>query len=72
MFEVDDAADEWIYPLEYFDYVHIRNLYGSIDDWPTLYSRVYKWVPPQSEQEYLVDRFRLGQSYETGWVYRTV
>ncbi|KIN03515.1 hypothetical protein OIDMADRAFT_102037 [Oidiodendron maius Zn] len=46
IFEVDDATDEWIYPPNYFDYVHIRNLYGSIDDWPTLYSRAYNHMKP--------------------------
>ena len=42
IFEVDDASDVWIYPPNYFDYVHIRSLFGSIEDWPTLYSRAFK------------------------------
>ena len=42
IFEVDDASDEWIYPPDYFDYVHIRSLFGSIEDWHTLYSRALK------------------------------
>ena len=42
MFEVDDASDEWVYPPDYFDFIHIRSLFGSIEDWPTLYTRAYK------------------------------
>ncbi|KAH6681916.1 methyltransferas-like protein [Halenospora varia] len=46
MFEVDDASDEWVYPPDYFDYVHIRSLFGSIDDWPKLYSRAFDHIKP--------------------------
>jgi ubiquinone/menaquinone biosynthesis C-methylase UbiE len=41
-FEVDDCEDDWIYPENYFDYIHIRTLFGSIKDWKTLYARAYK------------------------------
>jgi len=41
-FEIDDARDEWTYPPDYFDLIHIRSLFGSIDDWATLYKQAYK------------------------------
>jgi hypothetical protein len=28
--------------MDYFDYVHIRALFGSISDWPALYKQAYK------------------------------
>jgi ubiquinone/menaquinone biosynthesis C-methylase UbiE len=40
-FEIDDARDEWTYPNDYFDFVHIRSLFGSIGDWNELYKQAY-------------------------------
>ncbi|RDW84849.1 hypothetical protein BP6252_02439 [Coleophoma cylindrospora] len=45
-FEVDDAKDEWIYPLDHFDLVHIRTLFGSIRDWNKLYRQAYRHLKP--------------------------
>jgi len=45
-FEIDDARDEWTYPTNYFDFVHIRALFGSIDDWDALYGQVYRHLKP--------------------------
>jgi ubiquinone/menaquinone biosynthesis C-methylase UbiE len=42
IFEVDDARDLWTYPANYFDFIHIRGLFGSISDWPQLYKQAYK------------------------------
>jgi len=55
-FEVDDARDKWIYPMDYFDFVYIRNLSGSITDWPALYKQAFEHLKPggwieQSELE---------------------
>jgi len=41
-FEVEDATDEWVYPPDCFDFVHIRSLFGSIEDWPALYQQAYQ------------------------------
>lgn len=38
-FEIDDAASEWTYPAESFDYIHVRGLTGCIRDWPALYAQ---------------------------------
>src|SRR5690348_4950580 len=42
IFEIDDCTDTWVYQENYFDYIHIRTLFGSIQDWDTLYSQAYR------------------------------
>jgi len=41
-FEIDDAQLEWTFADNDFDYIHIRCLMGSIDNWPLLYQRAFK------------------------------
>lgn len=43
-FEVDDVEEEWIYPHNHFDLVHVRALYGAIGDWPRFYRNVYEYA----------------------------
>ncbi|KAL8649709.1 MAG: hypothetical protein Q9226_005464 [Calogaya cf. arnoldii] len=31
-FEIDDCCSDWVYPKDHFDYIHIRQLYGSVAD----------------------------------------
>ncbi|PKS08428.1 hypothetical protein jhhlp_005139 [Lomentospora prolificans] len=45
-FQMDDAQLDWTWPADHFDYIHIRDLYGSIDDWSTLYKRAYHHLKP--------------------------
>ncbi|KAL8330774.1 hypothetical protein RB593_001644 [Gaeumannomyces tritici] len=45
-FTLDDAQLEWTWPANYFDYIHIRDLYGSIDDWSALYKRAFRHLKP--------------------------
>ena len=49
-FEVDDCTDEWVYPENYFDYVHIRTLFGCIEDWDSQYAKAYKYAIPLSKK----------------------
>lgn len=35
-FEIDDAEDNWMFPKNSFDYIHARDFYHSIRDWPKL------------------------------------
>ena len=44
-FIVEDATSEWVYD-DNFDFVHIRGLFGSIADWPALYSQIYQHLHP--------------------------
>lgn len=45
-FEIDDLELEWTYPENYFDFIHIRNLAQSINDWPKLLSEAYRCLAP--------------------------
>ena len=42
IFEIDDCTDTWLYQENYFDYIHIRTLFGSIPDWDSIYSQAYR------------------------------
>lgn len=45
-FEVDDATLEWTFKDNTFDFVHIRYLFGGIDDWPALFREAYRCTAP--------------------------
>ncbi|KAL5598872.1 hypothetical protein BROUX41_003807 [Berkeleyomyces rouxiae] len=45
-FELDDAQKPWAYPDNYFDFVHLRVLLGSIRDWPKLYKEIFRCLKP--------------------------
>ncbi|KAI4943965.1 hypothetical protein J4E91_009113 [Alternaria rosae] len=44
-FEIDDVTLPWTY-TQRFDFINIRSLYGSIGDWPALYTQVYNNLEP--------------------------
>lgn len=48
-FEVDNIQKEWP-PRKPFDFVHMRSLFGSIDDWPAVYSECFKYGPEENYQ----------------------
>jgi SAM-dependent methyltransferase len=45
-FEVDDINDDWTYPNDHFDFIHIRELFGSITNWDKLLADVYRCTRP--------------------------
>ncbi|ORY68797.1 S-adenosyl-L-methionine-dependent methyltransferase [Pseudomassariella vexata] len=45
-FEVDDATLVWTFRPNVFDFVHMRDLFGSIQDWNSLYRQAYKCIKP--------------------------
>ncbi|KAL8985135.1 MAG: hypothetical protein Q9205_001073 [Flavoplaca limonia] len=45
-FEIDDCCSDWVYPKDHFDYIHIRQLYGSVADWPKFYRQCYDHLAP--------------------------
>ncbi|KAF8245535.1 UMTA methyltransferase family protein [Wilcoxina mikolae CBS 423.85] len=45
-FEVDDAEQEWLYPPDYFDFIHARNLAQAIENWPILMEQAYHCTKP--------------------------
>nr|XP_036589604.1 flavonol synthase flavanone 3-hydroxylase [Colletotrichum truncatum]KAF6801609.1 flavonol synthase flavanone 3-hydroxylase [Colletotrichum truncatum] len=44
--EIEDCTREWTFAPESFDYIHIRFLVGSIEDWPALFKQAYKTLKP--------------------------
>ena len=45
-FELDDASQTWAHADNSLDYIHIRNLLGSIRDWPQLYRECFRCLKP--------------------------
>ena len=52
-FFIDDSQDEWMYPPNHLDFVHIRGLFGSISDWPALYKQAYGHLKPGGYIEHI-------------------
>ncbi|KAF9766673.1 hypothetical protein IL306_000890 [Fusarium sp. DS 682] len=45
-FQIDDAQLDWTFKPDEFDFIHLRYLYGAIDDWKKLYRQAYTHVRP--------------------------
>ncbi|KAF8470729.1 S-adenosyl-L-methionine-dependent methyltransferase [Kalaharituber pfeilii] len=45
-FEIEDCESEWTFPPEHFDFIHGRNLAGSIADWAKLHRQIYEHLVP--------------------------
>jgi SAM-dependent methyltransferase len=45
-FQIDDCTEEWTWPENHFDFIHIRSLYGSIPDWEALYRQAFRHLAP--------------------------
>ena len=45
-FAIDDVEEEWTFPSNHFDFIHIRCLMGSISKWPALYKQAYDHLTP--------------------------
>ncbi|RGP68763.1 hypothetical protein FLONG3_8026 [Fusarium longipes] len=45
-FEIADATLDWPWEDNYFDFVHIRYLFGAIQDWPALFREAYRCCAP--------------------------
>ena len=52
-FEIDDAASEWTFPKESFDFIHVRGMFGSLRDWPGFYQQVLAHLKPGGYYEQL-------------------
>lgn len=44
--EIEDCTQEWTFRNEDFDYVHMRWLLGSIQDWDALLQQAYRVLKP--------------------------
>ncbi|KAF5680616.1 methyltransferase [Fusarium heterosporum] len=45
-FEIADATLLWPWKDNYFDFIHIRYLFGAIQDWPALFREAYRCCTP--------------------------
>ncbi|KAF8540767.1 S-adenosyl-L-methionine-dependent methyltransferase [Trichophaea hybrida] len=45
-FEVDDAEQVWTFKPDSFDFIHVRNLYQAIGNWPHVLSQIYRCTTP--------------------------
>ncbi|KAH6989177.1 S-adenosyl-L-methionine-dependent methyltransferase [Ilyonectria sp. MPI-CAGE-AT-0026] len=45
-FQIDDAQLDWTFKADEFDFIHMRYLYGGIDDWSKLYRQAFRHVKP--------------------------
>ena len=43
-FEIDDLTQEWTYPSNMFDFIHVRTLGGSIKDWVSFLREAFESV----------------------------
>ena len=46
IFEIDDCEMEWTWPDNHFDYIHIRDLHGSIRDWSKFMKEAFRCCKP--------------------------
>ncbi|CCX14765.1 Similar to Demethylmenaquinone methyltransferase; acc. no. Q9RRT0 [Pyronema omphalodes CBS 100304] len=45
-FEVDDMSEIWGYKDDSFDFIHVRNLSQSVEDWDHLLRQIYRCTKP--------------------------
>ncbi|KAL1981103.1 hypothetical protein VTN96DRAFT_3086 [Rasamsonia emersonii] len=45
-FVTDDFEEDWLYPPDYFDFIHARTISGCVHDWPRLLRQSYTHLKP--------------------------
>lgn len=50
-FEIDDATLDWTWDKNYFDFVHVREMFGSIADWDFFAREAYRCTKPGGYME---------------------
>ncbi|KAK7419232.1 hypothetical protein QQZ08_010946 [Neonectria magnoliae] len=45
-FEIDDATLTWTWKTDYWDFIHVRYLFGAIQDWNGLFAEAYRCCAP--------------------------
>ncbi|KAG8417365.1 hypothetical protein J3458_004875 [Metarhizium acridum] len=59
IFELDDASQDWTFPDNTFDYIHIRFMAGCFKDWTKLYSECFRCLKPGGWLEHQECDFRV-------------
>lgn len=52
-FEIDDYNKEWAYKSDFFDFVHVRWISGTVKDWSTFYREAYRCCKPGGYIEHM-------------------
>ncbi|KAJ5559218.1 S-adenosyl-L-methionine-dependent methyltransferase [Penicillium sp. DV-2018c] len=50
-FIIDDLNQDWSFPAESFDFIHVRGLAGCVDDWPEFLDQCYDHLKPGGRLE---------------------
>ncbi|KAG6157662.1 hypothetical protein E4U51_008011 [Claviceps purpurea] len=45
-FEIEDATLEWTWDTDYFDFIHIRYIFGAFQNWAGLFKKAYRCCAP--------------------------
>ncbi|KEZ46526.1 hypothetical protein SAPIO_CDS0313 [Scedosporium apiospermum] len=45
-FEVDDINKPWTFPSDYFDFIHVRNMLGTVRDWMEFHKTALMHIAP--------------------------
>lgn len=46
IFEIDDMAMSWTYAPSQFDFIHVREMFGSIPDWDEFFQQCWRCLKP--------------------------
>ncbi|KAL0465249.1 S-adenosyl-L-methionine-dependent methyltransferase [Neurospora intermedia] len=52
-FEIDDYNKEWTYKPDFFDFIHVRWLSGTVKDWLAFYKDAYRCCKPGGYIEHM-------------------
>ncbi|KAJ5180949.1 hypothetical protein N7492_004159 [Penicillium capsulatum] len=50
-FVIDDVNQDWSFPTNSYDFIHVRSLAGSVEHWPTFLRRCYEHLKPGGRLE---------------------
>lgn len=45
-FEIDDINSSWVHPENHFDFIHVRELFGCVDDWDLFFTQAFRHTKP--------------------------
>lgn len=52
-FEIEDLNLDWTYPKNHFDFIHVRELFGSVSDWDEFFAQAFAHTKPGGHVEIL-------------------
>ncbi|KAH6715690.1 S-adenosyl-L-methionine-dependent methyltransferase [Leptodontidium sp. MPI-SDFR-AT-0119] len=52
-FQIDDAGLDWTFQENTFDYIHLRHMTGSFDNWPHVFEQAFKCTKPGGYIEHM-------------------